>query len=63
MGEHKRKKAPEQGSDQWIRGGNCDVCRRRKFCGKTCAAHERFIQSAISEAMMKTMLTMMAKKK
>lgn len=27
-----------QDADQWLSTGNCDMCRRQKYCKKTCKA-------------------------
>ena len=28
-----------ESSDQWNLDGDCDKCRRNKYCGSTCKAH------------------------
>lgn len=27
--------------DQWLLDGNCDLCRRNKYCSKPCTANKR----------------------
>ena len=27
--------------DQWLLDGNCDLCRRKKYCSKPCTANKR----------------------
>jgi len=37
------------GTDQWKRGGNCNNCRRAKYCKKQCSEHKRFMQYVIQQ--------------
>ena len=32
-------------NDQWLSEGDCDKCRRVKYCKKECTAHRKFLQS------------------
>lgn len=36
-------------SDQWKRGGVCQLCRRQKYCQKRCTANERYASLRIRE--------------
>jgi len=27
-------------NEQWLSGGNCNLCRRAKYCSKDCKAHK-----------------------
>lgn len=42
------------GADQWLEDGNCNVCRRSKYCSKPCKknkiATKRKINNMILEA-------------
>lgn len=31
-------------SEQWKLSGDCDKCRKQKYCGKPCTARGKFIQ-------------------
>ena len=47
MDEHKGK---VNTADSWKTDGNCEVCRRRDYCGKKCSAHknaERHFRKAV----------------
>jgi len=35
---------------QWKEGGNCNVCRRVKYCGHRCMAHRKWLKEAIRQA-------------
>ena len=35
-------------SEQWLSYGNCDICRRKKFCGKPCTANKRADRAQIA---------------
>lgn len=35
-------------NEQWISGGDCDKCRRQKFCSKSCTENKRFEQRRLS---------------
>ncbi len=28
-------------NEQWLSSGNCDICRRRKYCSKPCKPAQR----------------------
>lgn len=51
-----------QDTEQWLSTGNCDLCRRKKYCKKPCKPSERRQQMRITgivaeimyDAMMKT---------
>ena len=36
-------------TDQWKRGGVCQLCRRKKYCQKRCTANERYASLRIRE--------------
>lgn len=44
-------------NDQWLQGGDCDICRRRKYCTKPCKMSkmrsERIMQELIAKAIAK----------
>lgn len=46
-------------SDQWKHGGDCDKCRRKKYCGTPCRAsgerREALLRQAYAEAFMNVM--------
>ena len=31
---------PNDGSDQWKHGGDCNLCRRENYCGRQCRANK-----------------------
>ena len=37
-------------SDQWKEGGNCNVCRKVKYCRVDCTAHKKWMQRAMAMA-------------
>lgn len=41
-------------NEQWKTNGNCEKCRKRKYCGTDCTAHkrrmERYLKNVISSA-------------
>jgi len=41
-------------NDQWLQGGDCNICRRRRYCSKPCKMskmrRERITQELITEA-------------
>lgn len=30
--------------DQWLSDGDCNLCRRRSYCTKTCNMHKGYLQ-------------------
>lgn len=44
-------------NDQWLQGGDCDICRRQKYCSKPCKRHkirtERLTQELVAKAILK----------
>lgn len=50
-------------TDQWLSTGNCDVCRRRKYCSKPCKPAQRrsaaeltnMVAGAVYKAMARTL--------
>lgn len=36
-------------ADQWLEEGNCDECRRQKYCSKPCKAHKIATQRMIRD--------------
>lgn len=44
-------------NEQWISGGNCSICRRRKYCHKNCKAKleklEQNIKNTLCSALIK----------
>lgn len=36
-------------TDNWKTDGNCQKCRRAKYCGKICSAHRRSLENGIWE--------------
>ena len=36
-------------SDQWKRGGICEMCRRRNYCRKQCSANRKYASARIRE--------------
>lgn len=40
-------------SEQWINGGDCNLCRRKKYCSKVCKQHReatrRMVRDVIIE--------------
>lgn len=41
--------------EQWKSGGDCRICRRRKYCTKTCSAYEKALKRDIATAVIKRM--------
>ena len=42
-------------TEQWLLDGNCDKCRKDKYCDKDCGAYKRAIKKAMKEAYEKVM--------
>ena len=44
-------------NDQWLQGGDCNICRRQKYCSNPCKMskmrRERITQKLITEAIAK----------
>lgn len=51
------------GNDQWKHGGNCNHCRRAKYCKKECSAHKRFMQYVVRQLIANKMAEGLAKAK
>jgi len=41
-------------SEQWKQGGDCQLCRKREYCRKSCKQHELWTQRKIAEAFART---------
>lgn len=45
-------------NEQWLRNGDCSLCRRRNYCKKPCKAHktrsDQLLRSVVFEAMADT---------
>lgn len=41
-------------SDQWKMGGDCSICRKRKYCTKDCTQHKAWVRRAIAAAFGRT---------
>lgn len=46
-------------TDQWKHGGNCNVCRRSRYCKKRCNEHKRFVQRAVQQMIAESRLGQM----
>jgi len=42
-------------ADQWKRGGDCEKCRRKKYCSKACTMHKKRVDAIVMEAVAKKM--------
>lgn len=42
-------------TEQWLLDGNCDKCRKDKYCDKDCSAYKKAIKKAMKEAYEKIM--------
>lgn len=44
-------------NDQWLQGGDCNICRRRKYCSKPCKLSknrkDRIVKELFAEAIAK----------
>lgn len=40
-------------NEQWKEGGNCNECRRKKYCTKACTKHRKMRYELISQAIAK----------
>lgn len=38
-------------SDQWKTAGDCNFCRRRKYCRKSCSLHKQRINAMIANTL------------
>lgn len=39
----------DNNADRWLSDGNCELCRRKKYCNKPCKASQKFMmRQAIS---------------
>lgn len=36
-------------NEQWKHGGNCDKCRREKYCSKPCSENKKRINKLIND--------------
>lgn len=39
-------------NEQWISGGNCDLCRRKRYCNKPCKEAERTAKRKLTQIVM-----------
>lgn len=44
-----------ENSDQWKHGGDCDKCRRKKYCGTPCKASGERKEALFRQAFMNVM--------
>ena len=42
-------------AEQWQEDGNCNECRRQKYCGTTCKAHKIAIQRAMRKVLLEAL--------
>lgn len=42
--------------EQWVSGGNCDICRRAKYCSKPCKENKRRVTRILYSAAARCML-------
>ena len=40
-------------TEQWLAGGDCDICRRNKYCHTQCKANKQFQYEQISAVVSK----------
>jgi hypothetical protein len=38
--------------EQWLLGGNCNICRRKKFCQKACTVNKRVFNARVMGSLM-----------
>lgn len=43
-------------ADQWKHGGNCNVCRRARYCRKRCSENGRLIERMRNQALAESRL-------
>lgn len=43
-------------NEQWLLDGDCNKCRREKYCNKVCTARKRYATSRMASAVMSAML-------
>ena len=41
-------------ADQWKQGGDCSICRRKKYCRKACTKHKQWMAAAIRQVFAQT---------
>jgi len=41
-------------SNQWEFQGDCNECRKQKYCSKSCKAHDKYVDRKISQAISNT---------
>jgi radical SAM protein with 4Fe4S-binding SPASM domain len=41
-------------SNQWEFQGDCNECRKKKYCSKSCKAHDKYVDRKISQAINNT---------
>lgn len=46
-------------SEQWISGGDCDICRRGKYCSKPCKENKRRVTRILYSATAKCVLNVL----
>lgn len=39
-------------SEQWKSGGDCKLCRRKKYCGKVCKQHREAIRRMVRDVIL-----------
>lgn len=42
-------------ADQWKQGGDCEKCRRRKYCNKSCTMHKKRVDAIVMNEIAKRM--------
>lgn len=43
-------------ADSWLTDGNCEECRRNKFCSKPCKAHKQRTMSILHSVVLRSMM-------
>lgn len=46
---------PDADNEQWKSDGNCELCRRRKYCGRDCKAAKERAERILGEAFSRTL--------
>ncbi len=41
-------------SEQWKMGGDCSICRKRKYCNKECSQHKARVRRLVAAAFAQT---------
>lgn len=42
-------------TEQWLLEGDCDKCRKEKYCDKDCSAYKKTVAKALHDAYMKAL--------